>query len=65
GSAWLIWNEAGIVGTVGYATQRGRHPSVAQGLGCGVILVVVFPLVLVLAVLGFCLATGVIPLTGN
>jgi hypothetical protein len=65
GSALLTWIAAGIVGTVGFATQRGRHPSVAQGLGCGVILVVLLPLVLVLAVLGFCLATGVIPLTGN
>jgi hypothetical protein len=64
-SAPLIWLAAGVIGTVGWVTQRDSHPSVAQGLGCGVILVIVFPLVLVLAVLGFCIATGVIPLTGN
>jgi len=65
GSALLIWITAGIVGTIAWAVLRGSHPSVAQGLGCGVILVVLFPAILVLAVLGFCLATGVIPLTGN
>jgi hypothetical protein len=65
GSALLTWLAAGIVGVIGWATQRDRRPSVAQGLGCGVILVVLFPAILVLAVLGFCLATGVIPLTGT
>ncbi|HYH91975.1 MAG TPA: hypothetical protein VD763_02360 [Candidatus Saccharimonadales bacterium] len=64
GSALLIWVGAGIVGVIGWATQRDRRPSVAQGLGCGVLLIVVLPIVLFLAVLGFCLATG-FSLLGN
>jgi hypothetical protein len=61
-SGGLTWVVAGIIGTVGWMTQRDRHPSLARGLGCGVILVILLPLVLVLAVLGFCIATGAIPL---
>jgi hypothetical protein len=64
-SALVTWAAAGIIGTVGWVTQRQRHPSVAQGLGCGVILVVLLPIIIVLAVLGYCVATGVIPLTGT
>ena len=41
---------------------RDRHPSLARGLGCGVILVILLPVILVLVVLGFCIATGAIPI---
>jgi hypothetical protein len=61
GSAFVVWAAAGIIGTVGWATQRDHHPSLAQGQGCGVIIVIVFPLVLFLAILGFCIATGAMP----
>jgi hypothetical protein len=61
-SGALTWVAAGIIGTVGWATQRDRHPSLAQGLGCGVILVILLPVILVLVVLGFCIATGAMPL---
>jgi len=63
-SGALIWVAAGIIGTVGWLTQRDRHPSVAQGLGCGVILVILLPIILVLVVLGFCIATGAMPIGG-
>ncbi len=61
-SGALIWLAAGIIGTVGWVTQRDRHPSLARGLGCGVILVILLPVILVLVVLGFCIATGAMPI---
>ena len=61
-SGALTWVAAGIIGTVGWVTQRDRHPSLARGLGCGVILVILLPVILVLVVLGFCIATGAIPI---
>ena len=66
GSLSLIAYVVAIVAaTVGWRTLRHEHPSVARGLGCGVIVAFVLPVVVAVAILGFCLATGVIPLTGN
>ncbi len=60
--AIVVWVIAGIAGSVGWFALRERNPSVSKGLGCGVIVVVVFPVVLFVAVLGVCLATGTITL---
>ncbi len=56
--AIVAWVIAGIAGSVGWFALRERNPSVSKGLGCGVIVVVVFPAVLFVAALGVCLATG-------
>ena len=44
--------------------QPGAVRQEFQGLGCGVLLIVVLPIVLFLAVLGFCLVSG-FSLLGN
>lgn len=59
-----MWLVIGIAGAIGWFALRDRHPSVSKGLGCGVLIVAVLPIVLIVAVLGFCLVTGN-PLTGN
>lgn len=56
--AGVMWLVIGIAGAIGWFVLRDRHPSVSKGLGCGVILVAVLPIVLIVAVLGICLATG-------
>lgn len=56
--AGVMWVVIGIAGAIGWFVLRDRHPSVSTGLGCGVLLVAVLPLVLIVAVLGICLATG-------
>lgn len=53
-----LWVITWIGGSLGWFALRDRHPSVSKGLGCGVIIVSVFPAVVFLAVLGVCLVTG-------
>ena len=53
---------AGIVGIVGWAQLRDRRPSIAFGLGLGVILAVVLPVVLFLVLLGMCIVSGGTPI---
>ena len=54
----VMWVVIWIAGAIGWFVLRDRHPSVSKGLGCGVLIVAVLPLVLIVAVLGICLATG-------
>jgi hypothetical protein len=53
---------AGLVGLVGgvvaWAMLRESNPALARGIGCGVVLVVLLPIVLFLVILGICVATG-------
>ena len=51
----------GIGGLLGTALLRERYPSVALGLGCGVVLAVVLPVVLLLVLLGICVVSGGTP----
>lgn len=63
-AAGVLWVIVGIVGSIGWFALRDRHPSVSKGLGCGVIIVILLPVILILAVLGICLVTGS-PILGN
>lgn len=56
--AGVLWVVIGIAGAIGWFVLRDRHPSVSKGLGCGVLIVAVLPVVLIVAVLGICLVTG-------
>lgn len=56
--AGVMWVVIGIAGAIGWFVLRDRHPSVSRGLGCGVLIVAVLPIVLIVAVLGICLVTG-------
>lgn len=62
-SIGLVVYVIAIVGAaVGWRTLRESHPSVARGLGCSVILAFVLPIVVVVAIIGFCIATNQRPL---
>ena len=50
-----------LIGIVGWALLRNREPSIAQGLGCGVVLAVAIPIVAVLVILGICIVAGSFP----
>lgn len=56
--AGVMWVVIGSAGAIGWFVLRDRHPSVSRGLGCGVLIVAVLPIVLIVAVLGLCLVTG-------
>jgi hypothetical protein len=55
-----------VGGIAGWALLRESRPSVASGLGWGVLLAVGLPLIIVLGILGICIVFGVFsrPLTG-
>jgi len=64
-SALAVGDIVGLVaiggllgGIVGWVVLRGTRPSLARGLGWGVILAVGLPLVVVLGILGICLVGG-------
>ena len=54
--------SAGLVGLLGgviaWFLLRDERPSLAQGIGCGVILAVTIPIVAILVILGICLVAG-------
>jgi hypothetical protein len=50
-----------ILGIVGWAVLRNQEPSIAQGLGCGVVLAITIPIVVILVILGICIVTGSFP----
>ena len=50
-----------LLGVVGWALLRNREPSIAQGLGCGVVLAVAIPIVVILVILGICIVSGSFP----
>jgi hypothetical protein len=58
----------GLVGLLGgviaWALLREERPSLAQGIGCGVVLAIAIPLVVILVILGICLVAGTGRLTG-
>ena len=54
---WLVALVLG--GVLGWVGLRQSNPAVAQGLGCGLLIAVVAPIVLFLVLLGACLALGV------
>jgi hypothetical protein len=45
-------------GVIAWALLREERPSLAQGIGCGVVLAVMIPLIILLVVLGICLVAG-------
>jgi hypothetical protein len=50
-----------VLGVVGWAVLRNQEPSIAQGLGCGVVLAVTIPIVVIVVILGICIVTGSFP----
>jgi hypothetical protein len=50
-----------ILGVVGWAVLRNQEASIAQGLGCGVVLAVTIPIVVIAVILGICIVTGSFP----
>jgi hypothetical protein len=57
---WLVVLVVG--GVLGWMLLKHSNPAVAQGLGCGLLIAVVVPIVLFLVLLGACLALGVRPI---
>ncbi|HSL77634.1 MAG TPA: hypothetical protein VK867_11855 [Candidatus Limnocylindrales bacterium] len=55
-----------VAGIAGWALLKESRPSMASGLGWGVLLAVGLPLIIVLGILGICIVFGVFsrPLTG-
>jgi len=51
-----------LLGVVAWVVLRDDHPSLALGISCGVIVAIVLPIVLVLAIVGICIATGTNPI---
>jgi hypothetical protein len=71
GAAALSGEASGAVGLVGllggviaWALLREERPSLAQGIGCGVVLAIAIPLIVILVILGICLVAGTGRLTG-
>jgi hypothetical protein len=53
-----------LAGVVGWALLRNDRPSLAQGIGCGVVLAVTIPIAAVLVIVGICLVAGTYPSGG-
>jgi hypothetical protein len=51
-----------LLGALGWALLRNDRPSLARGIGCGVIAAVVIPIVTVLLILGICIVSGSYPI---
>jgi hypothetical protein len=51
-------------GVIAWALLREERPSLAQGIGCGVVLAIAIPLIVILVLLGICLVAGTGGLTG-
>lgn len=51
-----------LLGAVAWAILRNDHPSLARGLGCGVVAAVVIPVVVVLVIIGICIVSGTYPI---
>jgi hypothetical protein len=47
-----------LAGVVAWALLREERPSLAQGIGCGVVLAIAIPLIVILVILGICLVAG-------
>jgi hypothetical protein len=63
-----VSGAVGLVGLLGgviaWALLRQERPSLAQGIGCGVVLAVAIPVIVLLVILGICLVAGTGGLTG-
>jgi hypothetical protein len=53
-----------IAGVIGWALLRNDRPSLAQGLGCGVVLAVTIPIVVIVVIIGICVVAGTYPSGG-
>ena len=53
-----------LAGIVAWALLRNERPSLAQGLGCGVVLAVTIPIVVIVAIIGICVVAGTYPSGG-
>jgi hypothetical protein len=53
-----------LLGITGWGLLRNREPSIAQGLGCGVVLAVTIPVVAILVIIGICVASGAFRTSG-
>ena len=53
-----------IAGVIGWALLRNDRPSLAQGLGCGVVLAVTIPIVVIIVIIGICVVAGTYPSGG-
>ena len=51
-------------GVVAWALLRNERPSLAQGIGCGVVLAVTIPIVVIVAIIGICVVAGTYPSGG-
>jgi hypothetical protein len=67
-AAAIALDYNGVVGLVGllagvaaWAVLRNERPSLAQGIGCGVILAITIPIVIIVGFIGICVATGSFP----
>jgi hypothetical protein len=50
-----------LAGVVAWALLRNDRPSLARGIGCGVVLAISIPIVTILVIIGICIATGSSP----
>ena len=50
-----------LAGVIAWVVLRNEHPSLARGIGCGVIAAVVVPLVVILVIIGICIVSGSYP----
>jgi hypothetical protein len=50
-----------LAGVVAWALLRNDRPSLARGIGCGVVLAIAIPIVTILVIIGICIATGSSP----
>jgi hypothetical protein len=50
-----------LAGVIAWAALRNRRPSLARGVGCGVVLAVVIPVVVIAVIIGICVVSGTFP----
>ena len=56
---WIVgWLGVGLIGTVLWWMIRDTRPSLARGVGGGVLVLILLPIVLIVAIFGICLVTG-------
>lgn len=53
-----------LAGVVAWVLLRGERPSLAQGIGCGVILAIAIPIVAIVVIIGICIVAGTYPSGG-
>jgi hypothetical protein len=48
-------------GVIAWALLRNQRPSLARGIGCGVVLAIVIPVVVIVVIIGICVVSGTFP----